>query len=149
MKKLIIPTVCLLLAGMGKAQAQAQAQSAPPQPATAQQKVEAGVMKFETMTHDYGEVPEGPQAEYDFVFTNVGKKPVIISDAQGSCGCTRAKWPSEPILPGQKGKIHVMYNTDNRPGAIDKIVTVTSNAAQSPTILHIKGSVKPRVTTKS
>src|SRR5579871_6648530 len=39
----------------------------------------AGKFKFEEETHDFGSVPEGPLAEYDFVFKNVGKKPITIS----------------------------------------------------------------------
>lgn len=137
MRKLVIPFMCLIMAGAGTMYAQSA------QTATAQAKdPNAGVLKFETMTHDYGEVPEGPVAAYDFMFTNTGKKPIIISSAQGSCGCTTATYPHDPIMPGEKGKIHVMYNTDNRPGTISKVVTVISNASEPTAILHIKGSVR-------
>ncbi len=138
MKKLLIAIVCVMLCGSIKL----HAQKVPP-PA---KDVEAGVMKFETTTHDYGEVAEGPTAEYDFVFTNTGKKPIIIASAQGSCGCTTARFSPDPVMPGKKGKIHVMYNTENRPGPISKIVTVISNAAEPTAILHIKGNVKKRGT---
>lgn len=140
MKKLFIPMICVLLCGTAKLQAQTA------QPAAQAKDAEAGVMKFETTMHNYGEVAEGGLAEYDFVFTNTGKKPIIISSAQGSCGCTTAKFSPDPVMPGKQGKIHVMYNTENRPGPISKIVTVISNAAEPTAILHIKGNVKKRGT---
>ena len=105
---------------------------------------DAGIFKFKEETHDYGEVPEGPLAETDFEFKNVGKKPITITEAHGSCGCTVPKWPSEPILPGKKGVIHVAYTTQGRQGMIMKDVTINSNAQQSPIVLHIRGTVKPK-----
>jgi hypothetical protein len=105
---------------------------------------DAGEFKFKEETHDYGEVPEGPLAETDFEFKNVGKKPINITDAHGSCGCTVPKWPTEPILPGKKGVIHVSYTTQGRQGPISKEVTINSNAKQAPMVLHIRGTVKPK-----
>ena len=69
---------------------------APPPPARCSQPAapapdpDAGEFKFKDKdnTHDYGEVPEGPLAEYDFEFKNVGNKPIVITEAHGSCGCT-------------------------------------------------------------
>ena len=105
---------------------------------------DAGKFKFKEETHDYGEVPEGPLAEFDFEFKNVGKKPIIISEAHGSCGCTVPKWPTDPILPKQKGVIHVSYNTNGRVGVFNKDVYITSNAQPSPMKLHITGTVKAK-----
>jgi hypothetical protein len=155
MKKVFITIFCLaastaVLKAQDKAQpspvapAAAPAPAAPAQAAPAAPDKDAGIFKFKEEVHDYGEVPEGPQAETDFEFKNTGKKPIVITGAQGSCGCTVPKWPSEPILPGKKGTIHVTYNTAGRQGPIDKSVTIHSNAQQNPMILRIKGSVKPK-----
>ena len=122
-------------------------QAAQQQPATAPAPdPDAGEFKFKEKdnTHDFGEVPEGPLAETDFEFKNVGKKPIVITEAHGSCGCTVPSWPHEPILPGKKGVIHVSYTTQGRQGMIMKEVTINSNAKNSPTILHIRGTVKPK-----
>ncbi len=118
----------------------------PPPPAPAEKKVDpdAGIFKFKEETHDYGEVPEGPLAETDFEFKNVGKKPINITEAHGSCGCTVPQWPHEPIMPGKKGVIHVAYTTQGRQGMIMKDVSINSDAQQSPMTLHIRGTVKPK-----
>ncbi len=104
---------------------------------------DAGKFKFEEETHDFGEILDGPAAEYDFEFKNVGKSPIVITEAHGSCGCTVPKWPKDPILPKHKGVIHVTFNTTGRVGPINKDVFITSNALQNPMKLHITGFVKP------
>ena len=149
MKKVTITLFCLALTGAAFAQdkgAQQAPPPPPPPPAAAAKVVDpnAGKFKFKEETHDYGEVPEGPLAEVDFEFKNVGKKPIVINEAHGSCGCTVPKWPQEPIMPGKKGIIHVAYTTQGRQGPISKDVTINSNAQQSPMVLHIKGYVKPK-----
>jgi hypothetical protein len=72
---------------------------------------------------------------------NVGKEPIIISKATGSCGCTVPNWPKEPILPGASSAIKVTYDT-KRVGAFTKSVTISSNAKTDTKMLTIKGTVK-------
>jgi len=161
MKKVFITMLCLSISAAAvKAQNQnkppvpvgapAQAapvpapQAPPPPPAPKVISPNAGKFQFKEETHDYGEVMEGPLAETDFEFKNVGKEPIVINEAHGSCGCTVPKWPQEPIMPGKKAVIHVAYTTQGRQGPINKDVTINSNAAQQPMVLHIKGTVKPK-----
>ena len=98
-------------------------------------------MVFDTETIDYGTVAHNAEGKREFVFTNNGNKPLIITNTQGSCGCTVPTTPKEPIAPGAKGVIGVKYATD-RIGAFTKTVTVTSNAeGQASKVLTIKGVV--------
>ena len=103
-----------------------------------------GKLQFKTETYDFGEVAEGPAAQYDFVFTNTGKEPVLITKAVAGCGCTTPTWPVKPVLPGQKDKIHVSFNTLGKSGPFVKDVTVFSDAEQATVAIHIKGTVKPK-----
>lgn len=96
---------------------------------------------FKEETHNFGELSEGPQATYEFKFTNTGKEPLVLSKVQASCGCTTPSWPKEPILPGKDGVIVVTYNTQGRPGAFTKSITVTSNADTPSKVIFIKGEV--------
>ncbi|MFD2720067.1 DUF1573 domain-containing protein [Hymenobacter monticola] len=100
-----------------------------------------GVMKFETDNHDFGNVPEGTMATYEFKFKNTGNQPVVIANVQASCGCTTPDWTKTPVLPGKMGVIKAMYSSAGRPGVFNKTVTVTSNAAEPSKVLTIKGSV--------
>lgn len=157
MKKVIIALLCLSASAVAvKAQDKKAPVATPanspqmaPAGAPAPQEVkkadpDAGKFKFKEEVHVFKDVPEGPQASYDFEFKNVGKKPINITEAHGSCGCTVPSWSHEPIKPGATSKITVTYNTDHRPGMIDKAVTITSDAMQSPQMLYIKGNVIPK-----
>lgn len=99
---------------------------------------------FEAESHDFGTIPEGTQATYEFKFTNTGKEPLIISNVQASCGCTTPKWSNEPIAPGKTGTITASYNSSGRPGPFTKSITVTSNAKSSPKVLTINGVVEAK-----
>ncbi|MEJ6617143.1 MAG: DUF1573 domain-containing protein [Crocinitomicaceae bacterium] len=97
---------------------------------------------FSKETHDYGTIENGANGQCTFEFKNTGNAPLIISNAKGSCGCTVPSWPKEPIAPGATGSISVKYDT-KRPGAINKSVTITSNAVNEPSkVIRIKGNVK-------
>lgn len=96
---------------------------------------------FENTIHDFGNINEGTMASYEFIFTNTGKVPLIISNVQPSCGCTTPEWSKEPVASGAKGKIKAIYNTYGRPGNFQKYITVKSNAVVGSIDLTIKGVV--------
>jgi len=122
--------VMLLMAMVVGSFAYASAQVAGPQ------------IEFDRVEHDYGTIDQGGDGKTEFVFTNTGTEPLIISKAKGSCGCTVPTWPKEPIAPGAKASIEVKYDT-KRVGPISKSVTITSNSVdQSTALLKIKGTVK-------
>ena len=96
-------------------------------PATApavQDNPNAGEFKFEVEEYNFGTVKQGESVNYDFNFSNVGKDPLIISEAHGSCGCTVPVWPKEPIKKGDKGQIKVTFNSTGKMGQQDKTVTI-------------------------
>jgi Protein of unknown function (DUF1573) len=107
-------------------------------PAAAPQK--GAVAQFEKIEFDYGKIEKGSEPLRKFVFKNVGDEPLVISNAQGSCGCTVPTWPKEPIMPGQSGTIDVRYDTQ-RTGPFSKSVTLTTNEANPTRVLSIKGEV--------
>jgi hypothetical protein len=57
-------------------------------------------LSFANESHDFGTINEGQVVETEFKFTNTGKAPLIISSAQGSCGCTVPEYPNAPVAPG-------------------------------------------------
>lgn len=109
-------------------------------PVTSTSKLSAENLSFKEDVHDFGSVVEGENADFDFVFTNTGKEPIIIERAQPSCGCTASEWTKEPILPGKTGFVRASYHTQGRPGPFTKNVTVLSNAGAK--VLTFKGEVE-------
>jgi hypothetical protein len=105
--------------------------------------VSAQDIKFESLEVNYGLIEKGADGVRVFKFTNTGTAPLIISNAQGSCGCTVPTYPKEPIMPGEKGEIKVKYDTQ-RVGQFTKYVTLTTNATSGTSNqLKIFGDVKP------
>lgn len=110
-------------------------------------KAEGAGLIFENETIDYGVIQHNADGKREFVFVNNGTEPLVISNAQGSCGCTVPTWPKEPIAPGAKGVIGVKYATD-RVGKFTKNVTLTTNAVNNTSkVLTIKGEVLADPTT--
>lgn len=101
-------------------------------------------IKFEKLEHNFGTIWDGVSKEYTFEFTNIGNAPLVLSSVQPSCGCTAPEWPREPIMPGQKAKIKVVYSPGGYRNAFSKTITVSSNASNNNVVLTIKGVVKDK-----
>ena len=106
-------------------------------------KVKEPEITFETLVHDYGNIMQGDNGTCEFVFKNTGKADLLLTNCRSSCGCTVPEWPKDPIAPGKKASIKVKYNAQ-RIGAINKSITVESNAVNNRVVLNIKGNVSPK-----
>ncbi len=97
---------------------------------------------------NFGEIEEGEKVIHEFAFKNTGTEPLVISKAQGSCGCTVPDWPREPIPVGETGVIKVQYDSRGKGKtraeggrAENKRVTITANTDPVNTYLYVKGTV--------
>ena len=97
---------------------------------------------YKEYTHDFGTIKQGDVVNYKFTFTNTGKNPLIISNAQGSCGCTVPTYPKEPIAPGADAVIDVQFNSAGKVGEQNKTVTITANTEPPATVISIHANVK-------
>ena len=99
--------------------------------------------KFSESKHDFGEVIQGNVVEHYFEFSNVGNLPLVISNIITPCGCTAPTWPKEPIKPGGKGKIKIVFNSSGKIGKQNKIVTIISNTSTQKDRLFIMANIIP------
>jgi hypothetical protein len=81
----------------------------------------------DSTTQDLGTIKEGSIVEISWKFKNTGDKPLIVSDARGTCGCTIADKPKEPIAPGQEGTIKARFNSQGQGPEAHKTVSVDAN----------------------
>jgi hypothetical protein len=102
--------------------------------------VTASTISWKSDSIDVGEIPQNKPKSIDFEFKNTGNTVVLITNIQGSCGCTATNYSKEPIQPGETAKVTATYNAVNK-GAFSKTVTVTTNTLDSPKVLTIKGVV--------
>lgn len=100
--------------------------------------------QFETVDHDFGTIPEGKVVEYTYKFKNTGEAPLIIQNAQGSCGCTASDWTKTPIPVGGTGFVTAKFDSNGKPNIQNKTVTVTANTYPKQTVLRFKAMVTPK-----
>lgn len=100
----------------------------------------ASTIVWKAESIDVGEIPQGTPKAIVYEFKNTGKTTVVITNVQGSCGCTATDYTKEPILPGKSAKVTATYNAANK-GGFTKTVTVTTSAEATPKILTLKGTV--------
>ena len=99
------------------------------------------LIKWETTSFDFGEIPAGTPVDARFLLENKGDTPLLISNVKTSCGCTASNYSKEPIAPGMESNITATYNA-KKPGPFTKTISVFTNFSDEPTILKITGTVQ-------
>lgn len=94
--------------------------------------------------YNFGTATEGDKIVRNFRFVNTGKKSLVITKANASCGCTVAEKPESPILPGDTSFIKVVFNSQGKVGHNEKTIRVESNAYPGFPYLKLVGEVKPK-----
>jgi hypothetical protein len=112
-----------------------------PLSASDEQSDELPVWKFDEEVYFFGKVVQGEKVTHEFKFTNIGKKDLIITSAQGSCGCTVPEYPKHPIKPGESAAIKVIFDTNGKTGQQNKTVTLVANTVPNTKVLALKGEV--------
>lgn len=97
-------------------------------------------VKFKETTHDFGKIKQGAPVTFDFAFSNISDKPVVIESATASCGCTTPVKPEAPVAKGKNDKITAGFNAAAA-GAFNKTIYVKVAGVDQPLELHITGEV--------
>lgn len=94
------------------------------------------------LVFDAGKVVRGEVIDAKFTIKNTGDFPLVIGDVKGSCSCTVAEKPEEPILPGEEGvvKAHVTTQSANA-GVLAKMVNIVANTEPSRTEVVIRATI--------
>jgi len=101
----------------------------------------APAFEFDSKVVDFGQITQGEIVSKTFKFRNVGKSNLIISSAQGSCGCTVPEWPKEPIKPGETSQIDVKFDSNGKHGMQNKTITLVANTIPNTMVIALKGEV--------
>ena len=100
---------------------------------------------FDEYEWDFGTLREvdGPVSHL-FSFTNTGTGAAVITRIKVDCGCTAVDYSREPVKPGGRGSVEVVFDPANYSGKFSKSVTVYSNGNRN--LLTVKGTVigRPR-----
>lgn len=93
-------------------------------------------------TINHGKVKEGIVLSFEYEITNTGTEPLIFTDYKVACSCTKAILPEKPVIPGEKVKINVTFDTKDKKGFQDRTIEVTSNAKNGLMKLRFKVTVQ-------
>lgn len=93
-------------------------------------------------THKFPKTKEGTLLEHTFKITNTGSTPLILSDYEVACDCTKLFLPKEPIAPGKTVDVRVTFDTKGKSFFQDRIIYITSNTKSKTEKLRIKVSIE-------
>jgi hypothetical protein len=100
-------------------------------------------MEITPKEFDFGKIPKEIPVTTKFTIKNTGDKPLIIQEAQASCGCTVPKKPEQPIPPGESEELEVTFTSkpDQAGQIINKNITISANIEELSQRVIIKGKV--------
>ena len=93
---------------------------------------------------DFGKLKKGDHVEHIYEVTDTGTNPLIISQVKPGCGCTVPDYTKDPILPGQKGKITLKFDSTNFDGLVNKQAEVYANVEKAPIVLTFSADIEPK-----
>jgi hypothetical protein len=104
----------------------------------------SATIAFEERVYNFGTIEEAKgKVSHTFIFQNKGKTPVTISDVNSGCGCIGKVVTKDPVQPGTKGKVTIVFDPSYKPGFFSKEVVVLSNNGEYYNRIWVEGVVKP------
>jgi len=104
------------------------------------QKKPNDVAKFATETIDQGKLEINKPKEVKFIVTNISSEPLLIEQANPTCGCTMGDYTKSPIAPGATGYVTAKFNAATL-GHFDKHLTVKFAGVDETKSITITGDV--------
>ncbi len=123
MKKIILSVAAFMIAGIAFAQKKA-----------------ADVATFSSETINLGKIKQGNPTTAKFIVTNIGAEPLIIEQANPTCGCTISDYTKSPIDKNKTGYISATYNAAGV-GHFEKHLTVKFAGVDELKSITIVGDV--------
>lgn len=116
-------------------------QAAPGGAAPTQAPATTPALRFEPAVLDFGEMTAGVSITLKVKLINAVDKPVTVTRAVASCGCTIPTWPKDPIPVGGSAEAEVTLKPPEKQGT-DLIKRVTFQLdGHAPVVLELKGHV--------
>ena len=103
---------------------------------------EDAMMYFPVIEKNLGTLKPNEVKSHDFVFYNIGNKPLVIDIVNTFCKCSDAEWPKKPIRPGEKGVIKYTYTASSEPGKFRRSIMISCNTKGDNPWLFVTGVVE-------
>lgn len=103
---------------------------------------------FAETAHDFGTVPRGSDAVFEFKFTNKYEEDIHVSGVRSSCGCTTPRIKKADLKTYEEGSIICEFNTKSFVGAKAAVVTVVfTKPFYGEMQLQVKGNIRSDIDT--
>lgn len=90
---------------------------------------------------DFGNIKKGEIVQHTYEIINTGENPLIISNVVPGCGCTASEYTKEPIMPKEKAKITLKFDSSNFDGTQHKQAQVYANVDKVPFLITFTANV--------
>jgi hypothetical protein len=100
----------------------------------------ASVAKFKSDTVNLGQIEQSHPTKGTFYITNISNTPIIIEQANPTCGCTISDYTKTPIRPDSVGVINATHNAAGI-GHFEKHLTVKLAGINEMKTITLKGEV--------
>jgi len=98
-------------------------------------------VEFSEETHNFGELALGDTARHKFYILNTGIEDLAFTKTpKPSCGCTLTDYSKDPVAPGQRAFVEVIFPA-KKAGVFRKTVTVTTNTEPAVKVIRFQGEV--------
>jgi len=106
------------------------------------ESIGAPKLVVENSSYDFGNIKPGSKNTATFNFTNVGDRPLKITNVKKCCGAV-VKLDKEELNPGESGTLTAQYRTGQSVGGVlnKKITVFTNDPENQQTELTIVGKV--------
>jgi hypothetical protein len=104
---------------------------------------------FEESAHDFGTVPRGSDAVYEFKFSNKFVEDIHVAAVRSSCGCTVPRIKKADLKTYEESAIVCEFNTKSFVGQKAAVVTVVfTKPFYGEMQLQIKGNIRSDIDTE-
>ena len=99
---------------------------------SAAELAKAPQLTFPSYSLDFGNVQEDTATEKEIVFTNTGKKELLVKSVRPNCACVTASVSKTSLKPGESATLTISFDPQDRTGTQNKAVTLYSNDPKRP-----------------
>ncbi|MEX1240036.1 MAG: DUF1573 domain-containing protein [Cyclobacteriaceae bacterium] len=89
-------------------------------------------LTFESSSLDFGNIPGNTATEKEILFTNTGKKELVLKSIQPNCSCVTATASKMILKPGEGSTLRITFNPQERSGTQNKAISLYSNDPANP-----------------
>lgn len=99
---------------------------------TAAELAKAPQLTFDSYSMDFGNIQSNSPTEREVLFTNTGKKELLLKSIQPNCTCITASAEKSKLKPGESSILKITFNPQDRSGTQNKAISFYSNDPKNP-----------------